>query len=610
MSGRRSRSPPRSSRADEFLAAGVPSASANEPSAREFLALELPNQMVPSESLHFVVRVDHDMTAEELSDAIVAATSAASQSYVTPPFVGATAGTSTVKKVAALWDTNRHLVPLAMVVRQVDSYLCTEEHARSFIEGADSTKSLRDISGFRAFAVAPPPVDVAKRLVESCRDQLKYGDVSIELPIELARRLLKQRQDERRKKDQPVESLDELVFNVMVSIAGHVHGDGLQALYATDKKLWLRKLEVAIDPRRAEGAMAGLAVLKLLVFDPAQQKLRGAELAALAMLVSICVGRASGVGALGVGELLLLSLCAGVLGVRAHEVMQTQAGVLEESRGKVEALFTSKRRQLMLLQGGALLLAWLSGLLACIGNAALRSIYSLVAGGRRTFLAAANHTGTSLGKPAFKALGITLHNIAVSSQAVLFAADAGWRQVLRSHLATLMMHAPRFLGGLQLPAHPEEHREAMLAACDYATGGLHAAGFWSSVQHRQERFIMCRELLDRRVQGLGVFAEYVLLLFLPLLLLMCWPLLRSALRSASGSAKAAGSRAPAGVLLRALYVAVAVLIAEQVLQAVALEMRMPPLSATIFGASIVALAARSIAAVRATAVRRAAAAAP
>lgn len=138
-----------------------------------------------------------------------------------------------------------------------------------------------------------------------------------------------------------------------------------------------------------------------------------------------------------------------------------------------------------------------------------------------------------------------------------------------------------------VPVDPEHNRGAMLAACDQATGGLHAPGFWASAEHQAERWEMCTQLLKRRVQGLAVFAEHILLLLMaPVLLRVCW---RYLLPWSSVS--------PVLTLLvnwtPVLAAVVAAATLEQLVLLFAEQLPPPPLVAAVAGSTAIVLAART-----------------
>lgn len=545
--------------------------------SREWLALELPNETAPDENFHFVVRLDGRMSAEELSDAIVAAAAGASARYVTLPLIER----NNIKRVAAIWDAQRQVVPLAQVLREVDRFACTQSQANEFVHGAQSTKVLRAVQGMCAFGIAPPPVDPARRLLESCKEQLE-----IEIPLEIARGVLEARHASRQKQGEPPESLDESVMNAMVRLAAIVTTPRSMALYAADRARWRRELDAALDPRRARGWRAAIG---LVVYDPVRKQFNWTELAALLAVSAVGIGLVSGAGVAGLGELLLVALCLVVLGVRAQEVLQAQADAITEDVGADVTGGGGPRelspaelewRRLAAPVAVGLLASALTGTLAAIGRAAVRSLLTLSESCRHVCVLLLGSAGSS--------------TLGVVGNAVLIAV-AAWRSALRAHLASMFMHAPRFIGGLQLPADPEENREAMLAACDHATGSLHAPGFWTHAVHWQE----CRELLQRRVRGLAVFAEHaVLLLLVPVLMRACWALVR--LRPWTSLARSAWLQRSMAALVPMASVAAACFALEQMIVVVANEVPAPPLATTLAGAAVVLAAWRSIMAVKVT----------
>jgi hypothetical protein len=474
--------------------------------------LELPNESAPSDGLHFVVRLDARTSAEELSDAIICATAAGADKCVTPPFIA----TKDAKKVAALWDAQRRVFPLAQVVRQPEAFACTSDQAERFLTGDNSTKELRNVQGMKAFAIAPPPLDPAARLRDSLKEQLE----GIEMPLDLCKKILDDRQKKMQKKGE-TETAEECSFNIMVAIAEKVFQPRLQALYKTDKARWKAELEIALDPKRGQGWRKPLGLILLNEDGKVNAVECCAAVALLGMLVTL-LSRWVDCGlqlvtGIGPGELLLWVVSGAVLLVRGNDALRVKADFAGGVRRALDQEENTKQRKILGIEFAAVAAVFASGGLPHLGSAAVYSVVDLAATCR--YLAGATLAAIPT------VCDIML--MPVLSDLLLIAGFgvSAVRNVFRAHATALFMHAPRFLGGWQLPVDPDTngHRDAVLAACDQATGGLHAPGFWASIEHRDERWAMCQALLQRKCQGLSVFVEQLLvLLLLALLLKVCW----------------------------------------------------------------------------------------
>jgi hypothetical protein len=562
------------------------------------LALELPNESSPSESHRFAIKVDVEVSVEELSDAIIAASTHRGAECVTPPFLAAKDGGS---RVAALWDEGRRVFPLAQVVRQVYDFTCSSAEAHAFVHGEHSTKPLRAVAaeGLRAYAIAPPPIDPARRLQESVKDQMQT-----ELPIELARRALKLRQGARQKKGQPAETVDECIFNVLIELLAPVlEQPRLKALYSVDRARWSSEVEAAIDPRRAGGWRSPLVSIWL---DTPTNTWRLAELSATAMLFSlgyaVVLGDPTNSAAVRRGDGLLALLAAIVLGVRSHDCLYVKTDWAAEVAKAVSEQRRARRAYVWAAAVVFILALASIGTLKQLALAAVGAILRLAILCRRlgVWLGGLGWSSTvgsdGLVGDATRVVGDA------TREGIMDGVERG-RHALRAYLSSLLLHAPRFVGGLQLPADAYQNPEAMLAACDHATGGLHATGFWTSPDHG--RVEMCRELLQRRVQGLSIFAEHlVLLVLLPLLLppmlRSCWRVCRGQLLGETPDAVLGGpaTRRALAVLGRLLGLLLAACFLERIVLALAVGMPSCPLIIALGGASLVVGAVQCVMAVK------------